>query len=710
MVSKIKSGIKTILQDVQQKKYTRELLSQKMDYDSWIRGQEAPLLLCRQPVREERDRLLAETESTIYEIGGMKMRKVSGEQFMRLLPEIARGEIGEQVLLVCINEGKLSDLAIPLIYAEFLKEEKPMAVYGDEDVCEDTTRKQPWFKPDWSPDTFLSGFYIGSMVALSTERLYRYLKDNGREPHRTLYELLFALIRDCGGFSSWKKSDLVVRHIPQVLYHTVQNGYEQLKSWRLPDTTQFRNDIVPDDENGQPYVSVIIPSKDHPDILFRCLDSFLEKTTNVIEVDNYFKYEFIIVDNGSSSENRTRIEEKIQAIHEHTVYQKQGFIRCRYRYAPMTFNFSRMCNLGAKEASGNYLLFLNDDMEILSPSWLSELLQKSMLPYVGAVGAKLLYPETDLIQHAGITNLRVGPAHKLQRLHDTQDHYYGRNRGVHDMLGVTGACLLVRKEIFEEVSGFDEELAVAFNDVDLCYKIYEAGYYNVVRNDVILSHHESLSRGNDGESEEKQKRLLAEKDLLYKKHTELYGRDPFYHPYLTTDMLEAEYTPAYRYQVDLSIDYAKVRDCTKEVNKVRCDPCLVVGMECAMDIFKWVHGVSKEMCEGTAEEDGYYVQGYSFVIGANNACYKKELLLQECPSDQEDTKSLKVYGVSVRTKYRADIRDHLQDQRNVDLTGYTAKFREKDIPPGTYRFGMLAKDCSSRMKLVNWSSWTITIG
>lgn len=221
---------------------------------------------------------------------------------------------------------------------------------------------------------------------------------------------------------------------------------------------------------------------------------------------------------------------------------------------------------------------------------------------------------------------------------------------MHDMLGVTGACLLVKKTIFEKVGGFDETLAVAFNDVDLCYKIYEEGYYNVVRNDLFLFHHESLSRGKDGESEEKQLRLLREKDYLYEKHQDLYGKDPFYHPYLTTDMLETEYTPAFRYQVDLSMPWAKVKECTQEVLAAREDECLVIGMECAMDIYKWKYGVSPEKRKNRnldldkedyskkekdnrndrsndrsndSEDQGYYFQGYSFVIGSDNACYKK---------------------------------------------------------------------------------------
>ncbi len=407
-----------------------------------------------------------------------------------------------------------------------------------------------------------------------------------------------------------------------------------------------------------------------------------------------------------------------------------------------------MCNWGAKEAQGDYLLFLNDDMEIVDADWLTLLMEKAVLPYAGAVGAKLLYPGTDIIQHAGITNLRVGPAHKLQFAHDKEDHYFGQNRGVHDMLGVTGACLLVKKTIFEKVGGFDETLAVAFNDVDLCYKIYEEGYYNVVRNDLFLFHHESLSRGKDGESEDKQLRLLREKDYLYEKHQDLYGKDPFYHPYLTTDMLETEYTPAFRYQVDLSMPWAKVKECTQEVLAAREDECLVIGMECAMDIYKWKYGVSPEKRKAKnldkldkedyskkekdnrndrsndgsndTEDQGYYFQGYSFVIGSDNACYKKELLLRRIADENQQTSGNSVgkdekmsqpviYSISIEKKCREDIKANLKDQVNVDLTGYAAKLKPGAVPAGKYQFGMLAKDACSRVRLVNWSSWTIEI-
>lgn len=807
----IKQTIKRVLQERQRKEYRKELVSQLRDYDSWIRGQEAPLLVSGH-VAEKSGKSFSVSdytwiscskcltnESKLQLDGGAEMKNAGKDaerstecisyqvfckkqpdstkspimtllsmkagQFPELQNQIKDGTLEEDVLLLNFQDGEYSELAIPMITEAFL-ELLPALVYGDEDVIKAGKRQNPWLKPDWSPDTFLSCFYFGAFVAVPTAKIAEFLQkrsvsegaereveadllaDGGPEselqqrkqedregkeheqiehkhldPDQVLYELLADYLRENGAFTGWKTAGHVVVHIPQVLMHTEVSSYERWKNLHL--TADITADIQ------VPTVSVIIPSKDHPDILFRCLDSFVDKTSGL---GTKVKTEFIIVDNGSSEENKNRIEQKLQKINN-----------TRYIYKELPFNFSYMCNWGAKEARGDYLLFLNDDMEIVDADWLILLMEKAVLPYVGAVGAKLLYPGTDIIQHAGITNLRVGPAHKLQFAHDKEDHYFGQNRGVHDMLGVTGACLLVKKTLFEKVGGFDETLAVAFNDVDLCYKIYEEGYYNVVRNDLFLFHHESLSRGKDGESEEKQLRLLREKDYLYEKHQDLYGKDPFYHPYLTTDMLETEYTPAFRYQVDLSMSWAKVKECTQEVLAAREDECLVIGMECAMDIYKWKYGVSpekrkekfldkedyskkeKDNCNDRSndgsndtEDQGYYFQGYSFVIGSDNACYKKELLLRRIAdgnqqmlgnSARKDEKMPQpvIYSISIEKKCREDIKANLKDQVNVDLTGYAAKLKPGAVPAGKYQFGMLAKDACSRVKLVNWSSWTIEI-
>lgn len=826
----IKQTIKRFLQERQRKEYQKELASQLRDYDSWIRGQEAPLLVSGHTTEKTEESFAVSdytwesclkyltNESKLQLDGGtraknagkdaewpaecisyqmfykkqpdstkspvMTLLSMKAGQFLELQDQIKDGTLEEDILLLNFEDGEYSELAIPMITEAFseLRDPEyrksdmiPALVYGDEDVIVAGKRQNPWLKPDWSPDTFLSCFYFGAFVAVPTTKMVEFLQQRkqedrkGKDPDQILYELLADYLKENGAFTGWKTADHVVIHIPQVLMHTKVSSYEHWKNLHLSEKIQEQMKICSrenvkcgSDENVTadipvPMVSVIIPSKDHPDVLFRCLDSFVDKTSGL---GTKVKTEFIIVDNGSSQENKKRIEQKLQELgialekkQNQKQHQEQNQIEdpeqnrneninnTRYLYKELPFNFSYMCNWGAKEAQGDYLLFLNDDMEIVNADWLTLLMEKAVLPYVGAVGAKLLYPDTDIIQHAGITNLRVGPAHKLQFAHDNEDHYFGQNRGVHDMLGVTGACLLVKKTIFEKVGGFDETLAVAFNDVDLCYKIYEEGYYNVVRNDLFLFHHESLSRGKDGESEEKQLRLLREKDYLYEKHQDLYGKDPFYHPYLTTDMLETEYTPAFRYQVDLSMPWAKVKECTQEVLAAREDECLVIGMECAMDIYKWKYGVSPEKRKAKnldkkdynnkekdnrsdssidSEDQGYYFQGYSFVIGSDNACYKKELLLRRIGDRNQQAvensagKGEKmpkpvIYSISIEKKCREDIKANLKDQVNVDLTGYAAKLKPGAVPAGKYQFGMLAKDACSRVRLVNWSSWTIEI-
>lgn len=738
-MTSLKQSVKQILICRQHKKYEKEVKSKNLSYDEWIKAQESKLGIASSIVFNYEKSLTNDFLKQIY--GGEKLEnegnhskfdvscrkmevwdKNCSDQKKKFILQLSVSMLIKNfdavlenckadVILISMYNGEVSEIAYPLIWEQFQKDENLILIYGDEDIRTEKERTAPWFKPDWSPDRFLSCFYFGGLIAVrreALERTWKELRDAGsvdameedRGTGEALYLLLYEMIRLYGGFS--KRSDNIknddemmpVAHIRQVLFHSQNPGYDQVCELKLPEQIQHMpiEQICKDAEGeNRNTVSVIIPSKDNPKVLFHCIHSLIERTQfqGVMEI--------IVVDNGSSEENRHLISEELEKLNG-----DKNIIR--YLYKPMDFNFSVMCNLGAGQASGGLLLFLNDDMEIIQPNWLEFMTEKALLGYVGAVGAKLLYPDTSVIQHAGITNLRVGPAHKLQFLSDEQNHYYGMNRGVHNMLAATGACLMMRRQVFWQAGGFSPELAVAFNDVDLCYTVYELGYYNVVRNDVVLYHHESLSRGKDGESEEKQQRLLREKDILYRRHQGLYGRDPFYHPYLTTDMLETEYSPASRYQVTLDMPWSKVESCEKLIGSARCDQCLVVGMECAMDIYKWKYGVDASEKDGSVNPDemGYYFQGYSFVIGSDNTCYKKTLLLKNRDNDR-------VFAISVDNRYREDIKKNLADQLNVDLTGFAAKVRADMIPSGNYQFGMLAEDQCSRLKLVNWSNWTLEV-
>ncbi len=710
-MSGLKSSVKKLAVANQTRKYKKELKTKNVDYNAWIiqleNNQKDDFLIkdgiqkclkndfkkfVNESHSKENDENLAKSIQLCQQIDFLYNENGKNCQTQYLVCDpILLPQVNEFVktpdnsvdcVIFKISDGNLSKFALREISEIFHRNKSLIMIYSDEDVITPSgKRENPWFKPDWAPDEFLSFFYFGGMVAINAAKL-RKLQCSGSDD---LYSYLYKLLLLEGAFRKHKlhdrnpANDLVV-HVPKILYHSFMPSYEKVKDMKLNSVIRERT--------GHAKVSVIIPSKDHPDILFRCLDSLIELT----DTKNEFEYELIVVDNGSNDVNKTTIEGIL------------GSYNARYIYEKKDFNFSYMCNLGAENAEGDYLLFLNDDMEITERDWMWKMLQKAALPYAGAVGAKLIYPDSDMIQHAGITNLRIGPAHKLQFLSDKEDHYFGRNRYVHDMMGVTGACLMVKKAVFDEAGGFDEHLKVAFNDVDLCYTIFEKGYYNIVRCDVRLYHHESLSRGNDSDSDDKMQRMNSEKDYLYEKHQWLYGCDPFYNINLTTDMWEYEYAPKYHYEVHLERDWARVSEITDVIKAASEDRCVRIGMECAMDIYKWKYGVEKGKVDIPLTDDdlGYYLQGYTFVTGSNNACFERTLFL-------ENTASGRCYGVETEMEFRPDIAGNVPDQLNVDLAGYTAKIRSDALPQGHYRFGMYMKDKTSRLRLYNMSNWTLDI-
>lgn len=407
-------------------------------------------------------------------------------------------------------------------------------IYSDEDKIDENGKKRsaPFFKPDWSPDTFMSYMYTC---------------------HFSIFRktLLDELGGTRVGFEGSQDYDLVLRlmektnkigHVPKILYHwrtrkestannlgakpyivesTIKAKEEALERRglkghleRIPDIEQYRVVYEPQDN---PKVSIIIPSKDNYNILEQCIESIHKYTA-------YDNYEIIVVDNGSTEEQKKKYMGLLEKY------------SCKYHYDKKEFNFSYMCNEGAKDATGSYLLFLNDDIEIPDGQshWLSNMLGQAQITYTGAVGAKLIYPGTNLIQHAGVLNLQIGPGHALHRMDDSWNCYWGRNILDYNYSVVTGACYMLNKAKFEEAQGFDESLPVAYNDVELCFKLLEHGYYNVLRNDVKLIHHESVSRGYD-EAPEKAARLERERERLYQMHPNFVGYDPCYNPNLTVD-------------------------------------------------------------------------------------------------------------------------------------------------------------------------------
>lgn len=263
----------------------------------------------------------------------------------------------------------------------------------------------------------------------------------------------------------------------------------------------------------EPLVSILIPNKDHTDDLDVCLNSFFERA-------NYQNYEFIIIENNSVLPETFAYYEKIEKEHDNVkvVYWEAGF------------NYSAINNFGFKFAKGDYIMLLNNDVELITPDIFQSMLGFCMRPEVGIVGAKLLYND-HTVQHAGVLVGAGGLAdHVFKGIHEDDPGYMGRAISSQDVSAVTAACLLVKRSVYEEVGGLEDEFQVAFNDVDFCLKVRKAGYLIVYDADVKLFHYESKSRGME-DTTERFIRFGNEMMLLNSKWDILSTFvDPYYNP------------------------------------------------------------------------------------------------------------------------------------------------------------------------------------
>ena len=536
-----------------------------------------------------------------------------------------------------------------VLYADYIRQEP------DTDEVQ-----EPVFLPDFSPNRWDYEDYFGEAVYIRAD-LYG-IVDWEHTSRRTGLKQLIESVKE-------QKDLEPVMHIRSLLTEA-PDGYIKLNKRPGIGTFETSKEEIAA-EARQRGITVIIPSKDHPDILKKCLES-LEKTTEDIPL------EIIIVDNGSCNQNKAVVNFLCQKMTQAT----GGRIACRYIYEPMEFHFSKMCNMGAGKARGAYLLFLNDDIEAVESGWLTDMLGEAMKPYTGAVGMKLLYPDRKRIQHAGIVNLPMGPVHKLQFAVDDEVYYDRRNRGIHNVSAVTGACLMLRKELFDKLGGMSSELPVAFNDVELCFGAMEQGYYYVVCCNRYLLHHESISRGQDN-TEEKRSRLLRERSKLYEMHPLQVSFDSYY-PYdvktgygLCHAFLDTAIRPAYEDGLPLVQVVSRTTEkkhFPQKPEHIKLNSCLKVEVE--------------QLYQETPEE--LHVAGYSFVVGSDNSQFAYTLILRG-----EDT----AYAVPLKPMRRKDLERNMPDQIHVGLAGFHVKLPVKCIIAGRYRVEMYAVDLTSSLRL-----------
>ncbi len=412
--------------------------------------------------------------------------------------------------------------------------------------CDETTFKNSdinkmltmHFKPDYAPDNLRANNYICHFSVFARELL------EGTELFRSQ-------------FDGSQDHDMILRltdrakkvvHVPKLLYywrchsgsvasgisakpyaiegakgavadHLRRHGFEHFKieSTKAFETIfRLRYQVL-----GTPKVSIVIANKDHVDDLRRCVSSILSKST-------YDNYEIVIVENNSETKEIFNYYEDLKKDHgdKITIVTYEG-----------AFNYSAVNNLGVKHASGEYILLLNNDTEVITVNWIEELLMYAQREDVGAVGGKLYY-ENKTIQHAGVV-IGLGAHRTAGHTHYKQPRqnlgYMGRLCYAQNVTAVTGACLMVKKNLFDKVNGLEESFAISLNDVDFCLKLREAGYLNVFTPFAELYHYESISRGLDDQGE-KAKRYDAESERFREKwKAQLEKGDPYYNPNFSLD-------------------------------------------------------------------------------------------------------------------------------------------------------------------------------
>ncbi len=369
-------------------------------------------------------------------------------------------------------------------------------LYGDEDkIDEQGNRHQPHFKPDWNPDLLLSQNYICHPVVYKTSVLKKIggfrIGVEGSQDHDLLLRATSGLTAD------------EVIHLPFILYH-----------WRVIENS------TASDASAKSYTTDAgIEAIKHfgYDILKQCLESIYDKTS-------YNNFEIIVVD------NQTTCEKTLSLFNEFTK-TKANFRVLKW---DKPFNYSAINNFAVSQAKGEVVGLVNNDIEVINKEWLSEMASHALRPEIGCVGAKLYYPN-DTIQHAGVV-LGIGgvAGHSHKYFHKSEPGYFTRLHLVQNMSAVTAACLLVRKSLFEEVGGLNEEdLTIAFNDVDFCLKVHTAGYRNLFTPWAELYHHESISRGEE-DTPEKIARFNKESEYMKKKWDDLLKADPAYNKNLSS--------------------------------------------------------------------------------------------------------------------------------------------------------------------------------
>lgn len=420
-------------------------------------------------------------------------------------------------------------------------------VYTDTDtLAKNSERVTPRYLPQWDPDLLLTTGYIRTGVLMKSELLAQTTFEKNTHAFQTIrllaqvYNQLLDSGQDCSDkdYSDKEKATANIKGLNVSKLDLVlvsENSKAVHQKWFSKSLSRFFDfsqlieaghvknvknrsgvqSIAWNFANHEPLVSLIIPTKNQKTLVQLCIDSIVDKTT-------YTNYEIILVDNNSDCNESLEYFDQLS---------KEGKVRL-LKY-PHPFNYSAINNFAAKQANGSVIGLINNDVEVIEPEWLSYMVGHVSRPDVGCVGAKLLYPNKT-IQHAGVVMGYGGGAGHAHKYFDESDPgYLNRIAATNSFSAVTAACLLVTKQDFDAVAGLNEnDLTVAFNDVDFCLKVKSLNKRNIYCAEAVLFHHESISRGDDV-SPEKRKRFESELSYLQTNWADTIERDPCYNPWLT---------------------------------------------------------------------------------------------------------------------------------------------------------------------------------
>jgi len=550
-------------------------ISSKLSYRKWIKKNEkdkhsvniltsTPLLSIVTPIYNTKKKYLVQMIESVLEQSYanwefcMADDASTSEETLEILKEYARkddrikivyrennGHISEasnsafalatgEYVLFLDHDDMLSPDALYSMAVELNKDPSLKLIYSDEDKIDtDNNRYAAHFKSGWNPDMFFSQNYLCHLIMIKRDIVAKV------GAFRTGYEGSqdYDLILRCLAYIDNSE----IGHIEKILYHwrAIENSIAMdpnAKRYATSAAVRALQDyfkhteqkvtvgrgmventykITYHMESDPPLVSIIIPTRDKYELLHKCIESIKSHTV-------YANYEILILDNESSEPN---ILEYFQELKQ--------FKNIRIIEYPHPFNFSAINNFAVSQAKGKVLALLNNDAEIISPDWLTEMVQHALRPEIAAVGAMLYYRD-NTIQHAGVV-LGIGgvAGHGHKYFPKGAFGYFSRLKIIQNYAAVTGACLVVRKKLYEEVGGLDEEnLAIAFNDVDFCLKLQAKGYRNLWTPYVELYHHESRSRGEE-DTKKKQKRFGNEIAFMKKKWGKELVTDRYYNRHLS---------------------------------------------------------------------------------------------------------------------------------------------------------------------------------